>query len=386
MRIARSQANDLGRADAFLGSLVAKHDVKENEKQPALADKKLPLVNGGSLPFRDAKPRFSDPPAPPPQQPLPEKPDVARPHSFEPSSPSLKHTNTERPRSLPSASPVRQESSSQIISLVEALATSRRELDAQAARMRDLEEMLRKEKQARELAEDLAKRLELQLRGKLETSHAQKDADLVTEETSEHPLEPKQPLEVESTNIQSNEKTVDPKAISESTLLLEKNLETMMADMLSLKAQMESFKLRAETAELERDAERKSLADMVLKIRSDELKRASSSDVVDSASRKSLATEDLLIGSVGEIDPAILPFLEKAGLTNGHAIASDHTSDSNRTAVSTLSKPENRDAIFYHAVPYASALGVVFIGMSVMAYMNGWQWQPPRVDRQNRFF
>ena len=186
MRMARAQTNDLGRADTFLQSLVTKNDVKEEAKELSVDGIKLPHVNGGSLPFRDAKPRFSDPPAPPPQQPLPEKPDVSRPPTFEPSSPSLKRTNTERPRSVPNASPVREGNSSQIMSLVEALATSKKEVDAQGARLRDLEEMLRKERQARELAEDLAKRLEHQL---AEKSSGPQDPVSVVEEAFEPPSE-----------------------------------------------------------------------------------------------------------------------------------------------------------------------------------------------------
>ncbi len=97
MRIARLQTNELGRTDNFFGSLLSKDDIKEVEKLAVVEAPKAPVVNGAALPFRnDVKPRFSDPPAPPPQQPLPEKPDVARSHPMDPSSPSLKRSNTER--------------------------------------------------------------------------------------------------------------------------------------------------------------------------------------------------------------------------------------------------------------------------------------------------
>lgn len=188
--MARLQTIDLGRADNFLGSMVGKDDLKENERVPIIDPPKAPQVNGSALPFRtDAKPRFSDPPAPPPQQPLPEKPDVARSaHPFEPSSPSLKRSNTERPRSVPNASPIRQEPSSQIIKLAEDLANARKELDVQSARMRDLEEMLQKERQAREVAEDLAKRLELQSEAKT-NGHAKSNEGSVMEDAFEPPAD-----------------------------------------------------------------------------------------------------------------------------------------------------------------------------------------------------
>jgi hypothetical protein len=379
MRLARAQTNDLGRADVFLESLVTKHDVKENGKEPSVDGIKLPHVNGGSLPFRDAKPRFSDPPAPPPQQPLPEKPDLPRPHTFEPSSPSLKRTNTERPRSVPNVSPVRQESSSQIMSLVEALASSKKEVDAQGARMRDLEEMLLKERQAREVAEDLAKRLEQQL-ATMEKGDAQQDHPSVVEEAFEPPSESVVPAEDEVSKSLPNGKALDPKAISDSTLLLEKRLETMMADMHALRDQMDSFKRRAETAESERDQDRKTLAEMVSKIRSDELRQSSSKGPKSSVSGGKLTTEDLLNGNHGDLDSALIPLLEKSGLTNGHAITADDTIHHSKSAVSTLSRPPGKSGSFgYHAAPYASIIGVVIVGMSVMCYMNG--WQPPKVDR-----
>jgi hypothetical protein len=107
-------------------------------------------AQGASLPwgsFRtDPKPRFSDPPQPPPQQPLPEKPDVARGNYFSSSSPLLTGTNAEPPQSIPDASPVRQEPTSQILTLVEALASAKRENDTQRARMEELEEMLKTER------------------------------------------------------------------------------------------------------------------------------------------------------------------------------------------------------------------------------------------------
>jgi len=368
MRMARLQTIDLGRADNFLGSMVTKDDLKENERVPIIDPPKAPQVNGSALPFRtDAKPRFSDPPAPPPQQPLPEKPDVARSaHAYEPPSPSLKRSNTERPRSVPNTSPIRQEPSSQIIKLAEDLANARKELDAQSARMRDLEEMLKKERQARELAEDVAKRLELQSEAKT-NGHAKGNEGSIMEDAFEPPADVTETKEVEPTP------TIDPNAISDSSLLLEKRLETMLVDMQELREQMEAFKNRAEIAESERDADRKTLAEMVEKIRANEARRSSSTERAQSPDAPS---HDLANGT---IESKLSPVLQKAGLVNGHAL---DAKDPNRSAVSTLSRPPGagaHDSMLYHATPYASMIGVVIIGMGLMAYLNG--WQPPKVDR-----
>lgn len=374
MRIARSQTNDLGRADNFLGTLVTKHDIKEAEKQPVLESLKPQQANGGSLPFRDAKPRFSDPPAPPPQQPLPEKPDVPRPHGFEPTSPSLKRTSTERPRSVPNVSPIRQESSSQIISLIEALASAKKEIDTQGARMRDLEEMLLKERQAREQAEELAKRLEQQAEAKV-NGHIQTEEVPIIEKTLDPSVETV--VEEDAPKSQPNGKVVDPNAISESTLLLEKRLETMLDDMQVMKEQMDSFKLRAETAESERDADRKTLSEMVQKIRADEASRLSASTESALSSPETIASDEVLNGKHEEPN-ALGQMLPKSILTNGHTVSAGENPELNRAAVSTLSRPPG-DPLIYHTTPYASMIGVVILGMGLMAYLNG--WQPPKVER-----
>jgi hypothetical protein len=379
MRLARAQTNDLGRADVFLDSLVTKHDVKELAKEPSADSSKLPHVNGGSIPFRDAKPRFSDPPAPPPQQPLPEKPDVSRAPTFEPSSPSLKRTNTERPRSVPNVSPIRQENSSQIMSLVEALALSKKEVDAQGTRLRDLEEMLRQERQGRELAEDLVKRLEQQLVANEKSQDQQETPSAIKEVFEPTPASTKATEDEETISL-PNGKAVDPQAISDSTLLLESRLEAMMTEMHALKDQMESFKHRAESAETERDKDRKTLAEMVAKIRADETRPSSSKGLQTSTSNGRLTTENLLNGNHGDLTAALLPLLEKSGLTNGHALTADDNMHHSKSAISTLSRPAGtNNHVGYYAAPYASIIGVVIVGMSVMYYMNG--WQPPKVDR-----
>lgn len=371
MRVARLQTINLGRADNFLGSMVTKDDLNENERVPIIDAPKPPQVNGSALPFRtDAKPRFSDPPAPPPQQPLPEKPDVVRAsHAYEPSSPSLKRSNTERPRSVPNASPVRQESSSQIIKLAEDLANARKELDAQSVRMRDLEEMLEKEKHARGLAEDLAKRLELQSEANTNGNAKGTEASIM-EEAFEPPLETVEPKDIEPVE------TVDPNAISDSSLLLEKRIETMLVDMQELKDQMEAFKTRAETAESERDSDRKTLAEMVEKIRADEARRIASTERDTSPKKDNVPSHDLSNGHIEGLNSSLSPLLQKAGLANGNSLIEDP----DRPSTSTISRsPGGHDPLLYHATPYASMLGVVFIGMGLMAYLNG--WQQPKVDR-----
>jgi hypothetical protein len=391
MRAARLQTSDLGRADLFFGALLSKENVKDAEKLPAIEAFK-PQINGGSLSLKtDAKSRFSDPPAPPPQQPLPEKPDVTRSSPSDPSPPPLKRANTERPRSATSSSPTSEESTSQILSLVEALASAKKEINSQSARMRDLEAMLQKERQARELAEQLAKQLEQQ------SSHAsinRRDESSAQDSTMEEAFQPP------SDKIQSNptvrgqrakspilnyefpakndpepntstSKAVDTGAISTSTSLLEQRMETMLIEMQQLKEHLESFKKRAETAEAERDVNRKTLAEMVEKIRSKELARESSS-----AERAPLPAGDMAQNlpdnSSGTLNDVLDILLEKSGPANENIVA--EKAKAIKLAAGTLAVPPGaQDDRLYHATPYASMLGVVLIGMGLMAYLNGWQ-------------
>jgi hypothetical protein len=255
---------------------------------------------------------------------------------------------------------------------VEALATAKKEIDTQSARMRDLEEMLQKERQARELAEEVAKRLELQS-SESKTNGPTKaiSGGSLMEEAFEPPSES---LETKNGEDLEKPKIVDTKSISASTLLLEQRLETMLGEMQQMMEQMESFKQRAETAETERDADRKTLAEMVEKIRSDESTRAlSSTERARSPLRKTATGNSGALNTLG-------PMLQKAGLTNGSLVGSKGEADQVRLLAETLARPPGgRDPLLYQATPYASMLGVVLLGMGLMAYMNG--WQPPKVDR-----
>jgi len=283
---------------------------------------------------------------------------------------------------VPNASPVRQEPTSQIITLVEALASAKKEINLQSARMRDLEEMLQKERQARELAEEAAKRLEL-LQSEAMTNGHVKDSDegSIVEEAFEPPAEVVEKNGEDLSELTISDDNVDSKAVSESTLFLERRLEAMLGDMQELRNQMETFRQRAEKAESERDADRKTLAEMVEKIRSEEsARRSSSTERVRSPADGDLIAQHLLNGKNESLNATLGPLLQKAGLTNGSAVGSTEGSELGRSAVGTLSRsPGSHPPLLYGTTPYASMLGVVLIGMGVMAYLNG--WQPPKVDR-----
>ncbi|KAJ4131794.1 hypothetical protein NW768_005993 [Fusarium equiseti] len=372
MRNARLQAQDLGRTNQFVHTLLSKDDLKDLEKPEGLEHpKSVPMMNGIPIPFRaDPKARFSDPPAPPPQQPLPEKPDV----------PSLKRGPTERPKSGPPNSPVRPDNLSQIVQLTEALNNAKRDIDAQTARMLELEEMLQKERIAREEAEELAKRLE-------ESATVHMNGSAVPGE-----LEPS----VEVTEVSEDDKTIiddtETEAAEETTpavdpaqetaAALQSRIDMMETQMRDMKEQMEEWKQRCETVESERDADRKTLAEMVVQLRAEEARREAAEDKARSRSRKRDADTN------GAIAASPIDSIVSKGPT-GHAVepvANDEAPDAPTLSRASTITPANsgvrgQDQRLQAALPYASMIGVVLFGMGLMAYINGWQSEPPRPEQ-----
>lgn len=408
MRNARLQNQDLARTSQFISALLSKEDIKNADKPEAPEPSKAHLPNG-NISFRSdgGKTRFSEPPAPPPSQPLPEKPDAARPSD----APSLKRATTERPKPA-STSPIRQDNNiNQVLLLTEALNNAKKELDSHSARVRDLEEMLTKEREARLHAEDMMQKLEdnnhAKMNGSIDTplvnghSELDKAFDLPTEQPpSSEPEAPRaQPAPPEPVSAQ-------PDKSEALAAALQARIDSMASEMDGLRGQLEAYRLRAEKAEAERDADRKTLAEMVLQIRQrdeDERRRQLAERRRKSPSksrRRASASRDG--GEHGET-------VEKhatALMTNGAATrplsasgarADDaESSDAARTpplreagaaalkagqgALALHGQKHPQDAGLLHTLPYASMIGVVLFGMGLMAYLNGWQPQP-RPDR-----
>ncbi|KAJ8104886.1 hypothetical protein ONZ43_g7645 [Nemania bipapillata] len=286
MRNARLQSQDLGRTDQFIHALLSKEDIKDIER-PDLPEPPKPVINGGGLSFRsDNKTRFSDPPAPPPQQPLPEKPDI----------PSLKRGITERAKShAQNISPIRHEGNgSQILQLTEALSIAKKEIESQTSRMRDLEEMLRRERQARELAEDLARRLEKNLEEASSSTVIPAIEESEAEATSLNATFEPSSGENNSTALidtpmpdADKPSPLDTEIIEASATQLHAQIESLVIEITDLRKELEIFKQRAETAESERDTQRITLAEMALQIRQD-------------AEAKELAEKEMLYKRIGE--------------------------------------------------------------------------------------
>jgi hypothetical protein len=383
MRSARLQAQDLGRTNHFINTLLSKEDIKDLEKPEAPEPpKSQPLVNGNGIPFRtDPKTRFSDPPAPPPQQPLPEKPDV----------PSLKRGPTERPKLGPAnTSPTRQDNLNQIIQLTEALNSARRDIDSQTTRMRELEELLQKERSAREEAEELAKRLEetastVHVNGK---PVQQKGS---VREAINHAFRSYEDREETNEDESPEEKDDKPSeadiAAQEMATALQSRIDSMDNQMLEMKQQMEEWKQRCEAAESERDADRKTLAEMVIQLRAEEAQRKAAQRARSQSRQRRVEAAEAEAQAQAVVEADAAKATVEDSQVDGSVASDEHMEKPTLSRTNTITPYTSQKTAVAHdnplqmGLPYASMLGVVLVGMGLMAYLNGWQSPPPRLEQ-----
>jgi DNA repair exonuclease SbcCD ATPase subunit len=324
------------------------HKLENNHRQ----------MNGRAKMSRIDPIRFSEPPAPPPQQPLPEKPDVARRAAQEPPAGGLKRSDTEKPlKESPTSSPVSKESS-QILSLIEALSTTKKELEAQNSRVKELEELLRQERSARENA-----------------GERKQEADNLSAEPAPEQLEAAETdvLEVEEITKTLDSSTSDPAEVAEpksvedpvldaQTQKLQQQLDHMVTELAEMKHQVETFKQRAEKAEGETIEVRKSLAEMIETIRQEREQAAKAKESLADAEAEAEAIVTNTRG-IGKSD-------EKATLAN-HKV-DPHKIKELENAVTSLTQ-QRKPNMLENSGPYASMVGVVLLGIGLMAYLNGWQ-------------
>ena len=341
---------------------------------------------------------FSQPPAPPPQQPLPEKPDSARFSNPDLSSqPSLKRTDTERPRSGLS-SPSRAESG-QILSLVEALKIKTHELDSKADYIRSLEVDLARERRARESAERRA----LKLSGVHSDSDDHHDNGSVDEEAFEPPLDSVEMMGHDMPNGHVGHKD-DESNLSRSSSMstirdpddatqpsedasslasrLQAQLDLRNKEMNEMKQLMESYRHRAEEAE----EGRKTLAEMVENIRAGRDPKSPSSAASDDFSPRPLNKDDTRTIQVAKPTESRDPDHTSPSpqhphhQQNGSATIGNIHQEIEKTMSSVLQQQQRQwhggpseSGRMVQSAPYVSMVGVVLIGVGIMTWLNGWQ-------------
>lgn len=316
------------------------------------------------------------------------------------------------------SSPTRAEPpSSQILSLVEALTTAKREIDSQGDRVKQLEALLKRERLAREGAEERARRLLVGHPSKpglhesstvegaaferpagskimdgiqLSNGHVV-EAEDQPEKLASTPAQPKTPEELQR----------DTASVDASTTRLQNRLDLMVREMDEMKTVMESYKRRAETAE----EEKKGLAEMVQQIRAEFEAAAkelggestilgnSSSPTSDAAT--SWGSGSTYATSSSDSTPATNQHNSKhlngratTGVPLSSTTQTDHgMSELERTVSTALQEASksqrwgrsgggwggNGEGAMVQGAPYASMVGVVLIGVGIMTWLNGWQ-------------
>ncbi|KAE8144069.1 hypothetical protein BDV38DRAFT_267136 [Aspergillus pseudotamarii] len=370
MKQAKQQSQDLRQTDEFLTNLTKSgHSEKERVKSSPADSTSSRQVNGRpKMPRLDSFSRFSDPPAPPPQQPLPEKPDALPRNGADATSP-LKRSDTEKPKIGATSSPVSRESS-QILSLIEALSSAKRELDSQGARVKELESLLLEERTARKTAEEKARSLEMRAKDdEIVANHTISDSHTVgNQEASSEQSNPKETLvNGVSPEPSLDQSTREEKPATTNNNDLQQRLEAMMEEMEEMRKQITVFRDRAEKAECETAETRKSLAEMIETLRREREERSEKSN------EPITQTQDAADhSSPSSADEAKNHPVADSGTGPECAGTSPLFKEAKSPDTTFATQPRKHD-VLQHSSPYASMLGVVLLGVGLMAYLNGWQ-------------
>jgi hypothetical protein len=361
MRSARQQADDLEHAGTFLNAILTSDVEPTKAHPPAKEAAHQRHSNGRSKGSKlDSVTRFADPPAPPPQQPLPQKPDTSKASPVTNTFTNLlKRNDTTKPSHNTAHSPTNPPNS-QINNLIQALSIAKEELDSQGARVKQLEEMLKHERQAREDAEERARKLEL---------HATARPVSVVEEQSEPLAAAEQAGQPEIE--QSADHGTDNEA-EERTRNLQQNLEQVLGEMQRLKSDVDNFQKRAETAEADAAGARQSLAEMIEKLREEDERVEKSPKKSHGRGRAEETGGGIEVDAgLGELGSQSIA--KPASHANGH-VRTPRLPEHLERAVATVLRERNSDSdTLAQSAPYVSMLGVVLIGVGLMAYLNSWQ-------------
>ncbi|KAJ5986128.1 hypothetical protein N7451_010493 [Penicillium sp. IBT 35674x] len=360
LKQAKQQSMDLRQTDDFLTAIMKPgYAEKEKASKPSSFESNGPRQLNGrpKMPRVDSFSRFSDPPAPPPQQPLPEKPDAPPTKCFGFLFAFEAH---------------------QILNLIEALSSAKREIDTQGARVKELESLVLQERAARESAEEKVKNLELHLMPqtngvvKSEDGPAEHESAVKDEhDDSEEARKPNGSILPSEASPAPDYQLPEPTGVD--TTQLEHRLETMMQEMEEMRKQMASFKDRAEKAEEDNVESRASLAEMIETLRRERAEKVlvttpgPKSDPQGHDQSKTTTGQAPAIEN-GAADP------DKEGGSSLQPLDPASADGKEVNAAATGMATEYRRRQFLHDTsPYASMVGVVLLGVGIMAYLNGWQ-------------
>ncbi|KAF2757549.1 hypothetical protein EJ05DRAFT_393741 [Pseudovirgaria hyperparasitica] len=367
LKLAKQQTQDLQRASHSIETMLTTEPKKEAIKSPQASHN--PLMKPSPV-KGDIKARFSDPPAPPPQQPLPEKPDAA---SY---IPSFRRTDTEKPKSSNSSpsrsgrfenfSPISSLVDPQSAALAEALAAAKKDLEAQNIKLKELEQIIEQEKRAREAAEEKALRLEAEQRKELLSQHGSVATSEIPVRIADDAQDDETLVDTESAKASMSSSPIEP---IDHTDALQKRLDSMVIEMSEVRQQMERYRQRAEAAEAESTRDRDTLAEMVDKLRD---QQKSKGGVMMKRLRKTQSSSKEKTES-GEANGHV------AGTTPASEVqrAEELAQEFSEALQQLMAQDSRRDEIMVHKAPVASMVSIVLIGVGLMAWLNSW----PKIER-----
>ncbi|GAB7353484.1 hypothetical protein MBLNU459_g3936t1 [Dothideomycetes sp. NU459] len=381
LNLAKQQSQDLDRGKQCLGGLLVTEPAKKTDKD-SKSEKSVKMSPIKSK--SDMKAHFSEPPAPPPQQPLPEKPDVAKALADPVIQPLLMRSETARPILAPNGSPTRADHSQALLILTQELKLAKDQIPSLEDRVKNLEKQLELERSARETAEERAQELEWGVQRNSDSAQTQTDEKNETSRGTQSDGEDDEPdtlpTEVEEPDLQAQ-------------------LDRLHAAMDDMKQQMEAYRRRAETAESERDSVKQSLAEMIeqKRARNAAERKASRSRSRSRHSDRNSEFPKAVIHANGHVaEPAdaiagmssLSSLLKQAGveadkpLTAEQAVQLQRLLANEITVASSDSTPKDeadvttsqlKERFAHHGFPFTSGFVVVILGMALMRYLDGWE-------------
>lgn len=368
--------------------------------------------------------RLADaPPAPPPSQPLPEKPRISRsgtsdspvtqfPPFAGPSGREIansissndNHNNDTSDISLHNlALSAARNDSDMFATLIESLSNAKRELDVQGARVKELEALFQQERSARKLAEEKVRKLEELQRIAAEAVNSSNNGESGDSEADANTASPKEDdkqMHDKSPSVSEAENTASLQEQHE----LKKRLDSLLSEMDDMRQKMAQYKETAEKAEADADESRKALANMVETMR----REREEAQLAKAAADRNIADETISPPSVPpESDDTKQEEQPRESLEQQPRASGDVSNEKDSSEVRSSSQPETcpiptttsaklhtetrdpaRPTAFStkqqfslpsveETTPYTSMMGVVLIGVGIMAYLNGWG----RVDK-----
>ncbi|KPI43684.1 uncharacterized protein AB675_6244 [Cyphellophora attinorum] len=361
MRAAKQQSTDLDHIEKSFAEIVAPlKDTSPNQADTSPTDEaNIKPASHRSRSFKnDNLARFSDPPAPPPQQPLPEKPDSTKSSSMNPLNLTsfLKRSDTAK-ASSPATSPSKKEAApgSDHLAILELV---RKDLDSQKARVKELEDMLMEEKTARIRAEERARQIEQDTSYKPVTK-IEEPPVVLPELGGDHPSAQ------QSTKEDLKSDPVDEKQ-------LQQRLDTMVLEMQKMKTDMDRYQQRAEVAEADAVKTRETLTEMIERLRQENDTEAPGA--IEKAVNSTKPSRLRSLGTDGSTENMAKGQDSGRPTANGHVTRPRVPSQLEQAVATALRHSRSGDGeVLAQSAPFVSAMGVVLIGIGLMAYLNSWQ-------------